>query len=72
MVTEKKYWQMPEWMQPYTDFIFKGYTVAQIEELYNDNKTTLFANAPRSLIILEITTKVDLVTKLFEHKYLNI
>lgn len=56
-------WTMPEWMEPHRETI-NGTGGNSIEDLMNDSTTTLFANAPRYIIIAEVRAQVALLARL--------
>ena len=56
-------WTMPSWMEPYRGMI--GNTGGNsVEELVNDDTTTVFENAPRAVMAVEVQSQVDLLLRL--------
>lgn len=70
MKTKKKKWVMPEWMEQYRDdFCNTGGN--SIENLYNDEGTTIFNNAVRVALITAVDAQVGLLYRLHRKKLLK-
>ena len=56
-------WVMPGWMEKYRDDI-RNTGGNPVEELMDDKTTSLFANAPRVLLISSVLSQVSLLESL--------
>ncbi len=56
-------WQMPEWMEPYREFICNT-GGNPIEELMNDNGSTTFNNVIRAGLCVSVDSQVILLVRL--------
>lgn len=56
-------WVMPSWMEPLRDFIVNT-GGNPIEELMNDHDTTMFANAPRVMLIASVSSQVAMLERM--------
>lgn len=57
-------WDMPEWMEPFRALISTGGN--PVEDLMNDQRTTVFANAPRAMLCVSTKDQVALLVQLHE------
>jgi len=60
---KKPKWEMPFWMAKYRHLI-NNTGGNSIEDLMNDNTTTVFSNAPRAIICCCVNSQITLLTKL--------
>lgn len=66
---ENDKWKVPEWMIGYLDLMI--YNRDFLEELVNDNETTVFANAPRALMCVGAKDAAFLLTRLYDSNMLD-
>jgi hypothetical protein len=63
-MAKKKPWKMPKWMEQYRED-FNNTGGNSIEDLHNDDHTTIFENAPRALLCVAVHAQVHLLEKLY-------
>lgn len=63
-------WKVPEWMKPYLKKVL-DWDHAFIEDLYNDDHTTVFINAPRVIQIVSVKNVIDTLNRLHEENLLK-
>lgn len=68
---KSKAWVMPDWMEPYRPFI-QNTGGNSVEELVNDNTSTLENNAVRVMLSVAVETQVKLLTALYQKGHLRL
>jgi hypothetical protein len=66
----KNKWVMPKWMESYRNMICNT-GGNPIEELMNDNTTTMNNNIVRVALIISVDSQISLLTKLHDKGLLN-
>lgn len=71
MENQKKEWKMPEWMEPFREYIYNT-GGNSIEDLMNDHESNTQNNVVRTMLCIAVKSEVALLERLKKENLLII